>query len=301
MTSPAPVFAPTVSTYAYRTPYLTPAEYQNEPTGVDTSNLVPGGSATQQAAALREACATGSAWADTICRKILAATRDTQAGRYRVHRDGMLRIPVDYTPLVAVAAASVGDSQGQLSALADLSALELGLKVVTVPAWGSTALPSDCYGRAASGSRYASLTYVNGFANTGVTAAAATGATSITVLNPLGIFPGMQMTLIDGGSTEVVTVAAGFTPTVAVAPTAVPLAGPLGSGHTANAVLSALPWEIKRAVVQLTTAAIKVARGAEAIEMPHFGGQGDKLPAAAHGLEELDVALDLLEQHRRTA
>jgi hypothetical protein len=292
------VFAPTASTYAYRAPYLTPAEYQNAATGVDSSNLVPSGSASQQAAALLRVIARASAWADTICQKILAATRDTQAGHYRVHRDGTLRIPVDYTPLVAVAAASVGDYPNQLAALPDLSVLGLGAKVVTLPAYAATTQPVNCYGRAASGDRYASLTYVNGFANTGVTAAGASGATSLTVANPLAIFPGMQMTLIDGGSTEIVTVAAGFTPTVTIAPTAVPLAAPLGPGHTTSAVLSALPEEIKEAVILLTTALIKT-RGAEAIEMPHFGGQPSKVEAAAHGLEELDIALDLLAPHRR--
>jgi hypothetical protein len=299
VTTPAPVFAPTVSTYAYRTPYLTPGEYQNAPTGVDSSNLIPGGTMAQQTAALAQAVVRASAWADTICKKILAATRDTQAGRFRVFRDGTLRIPVDFTPLIAVAAASVGDSPSQIAALADLSVLELGDKVVTLPAFGSSSALSTCYGRAASGTRYAQLTYVNGYANTGVTAAAASGATSVTVANPLAIFPGMTMTLIDGGSTELVTVSPAFVPTVTVAPTAIPLTAALGPGHTANAVLSALPGEIKEAVILLTSAVIKTGRGAESVEMPNFGGQGSKIPTEAHGLEELAAALDLLDNHRR--
>lgn len=295
-----PVFAPTVSTYATRIPYLTPAEYLNAPTGVDTSNLIPGGSPSQQTAALAQAVVRGSAWADTICKKILAATLDTQAGRYRIHRDGALRVPVDFTPLVAVAAASVGDSPASTIQLPDLSVLELGLKVVTLPASGGARI-SDCYGHAARGYRFASLTYVNGFANTGVTAAAAAGAMSLTVANPLGIFPGMTLTLIDGGNTELVTIASSFVPTVTAAPTVVPLTAALASGKSVNAVLSALPGEIKEAVTLLTSAVIKTGRGAEAIEMPHFGSQGDKTSSDAHGLEELEVAIDLLADHVRPA
>lgn len=297
--SSGPVFAPTVATYSYRAPYITPGEYLNAPTGVDTSNLIPNGSASQQTAALQQSIVRASAWADVICKKILAATIDTQAGRFRIFRDGTLRIPVDYTPLIAVATASVGDAPGALTALTDLSGLELGLKVVRVPAYGSAGSISSCYGRASSGSRYATLTYVNGFANTAVTAATSAGATSITVANPLAIFPGMTMTLIDGGATELVTVGASFIPTVTVTPTPVPLAAPLASGHTTSAVLSALPGEIKEAVTLLTSAVIKTGRGAESIEMPHFGGQGNKLTAEADGLEELEVVLDMLADHIR--
>lgn len=307
MTSPAPVFAPTVSTYATRVPYITPAEYAQAATGVDTGNLVPNGSAAQNAAALVRVIARASSWVDNLCYQVLAATRDRQAGRYRVRRDGTIAVPLDYAPVIAVAAASVGPAVNQLSALGDLSGLELGAKVVTIPAAATAGGPAapvpyfDSQLLAGRGTVYATVDYVNGYANTALAAAAAAGASSITVASPLAIFGGMTLTIADADKTETVTVAASFAPSVTVANTAVPLAAPLANAHATGTPLGALPEAIKEATILLTSALIKT-RGAEAYAMPGIGGQPDHLEhSESHGLEDVDVALDLLEPFRRPA
>ena len=127
----APVTAPTAPSYATYTPYITPAEYLCEPTGVDVSQLVPGAGANAQNAVLTRAIGRASSWADQYCRKILAATSDVQSGQYRITRNGTIVVPVDNTPLIQVTNVAMGLVAGQLTALPDLSRLRLGKKTVT--------------------------------------------------------------------------------------------------------------------------------------------------------------------------
>jgi hypothetical protein len=300
MTTPAPVFAPTVSTYTNRVPYITPAEYQQAATGVDSSNLVPNGTPAANTAALLRIIARASAWVDNLCYQVLAATLDTQAGRYRVRRDGTIAVPLDYSPVIAVAAAAIGPGPGLLNPLADLSGVELGRKVATLPAFGGrSTLPF--YGGRVSGSVFAQLTYVNGYANTALSSSAAAGASSITVASPLAIFPGMRLTIADADKTETVTVASSFTPTVVDAPTAVPLTAALSTMHSVTTAVGALPESIKEAAILLTSTLIKT-RGSEAFTMPSIGGQPDQQDKAeSHGIEDLEIAIDLLQPYRRTA
>ena len=129
----APVTAPYAPSYATYTPYITPAEYLAEPTGVDVSSLIPGASPAAQNAVLTRVIGRASSWADQYCRKVLAATLDVQSGEYRVFSDGTIRVPVDNTPLIQVTNVNAGYVAGQLTTLTDLSTCRLGKKVVRIP------------------------------------------------------------------------------------------------------------------------------------------------------------------------
>src|ERR1043166_1576897 len=102
------LIAPNAATYATRVPYITPAEFRAHPTGVETTKLTNGsGQANDQA--LLQIIRRASSLADGMCGgKILAATVDTQSSSYRAQGDGIIRIPLDYSPLIAVDSVTVG-------------------------------------------------------------------------------------------------------------------------------------------------------------------------------------------------
>lgn len=296
-----PVTAPYAPSYAFSVPYLTPAEYLAEPTGVDVTQLLPGiSSAAAQTAVLTRQIGRASSWADQFCRKVLAATLDVQSGEYRVFSDGTIRVPVDNTPLIQVTNVNVGFMAGQLAPLADLSTCRLGRKVVRIPIAGVAAPPpSASAALARHGCVFADVTYVNGWAHTLTASGSAMGATSIQVTNPTGIIPGLPMTVYDGAAngvnTEQIVVGAGYV----YGSTTVPLASPTLNNHGVGCSVSALPGFVRQAVISFTSALIKT-RGSDSYVMPSGPGQADKMESMMPGAgEDLDIAMELLEPLRR--
>jgi hypothetical protein len=271
VSTPTPAFAPYVPTYASYTPYITPQEFLNAPTGVDTSQLVPSGSTLTQQAALLDLIGRASARADLICKKVLAATLDVQSGEYRIWRDGTIRVPVDYSPLVSVNAVSLGYAPGGMAPLADLSGIRVERKVARIP---TSTLPSTAVfsSRPAAFARpgwvFADVGYVSGWAHTTLSVSAAQGDQQVTPVSVYGIVPGLPMTLKDGQDTEPVVVAAGYVPGSAV----VPLAAPLLFAHAAGVTLSALPPVVKDAVIDLCKWLVK-SKGSKAIVMGSIRGR----------------------------
>lgn len=301
MTSPTPVIAPYVPYYASREPYITVAEYLAAPTGVDTSQIIPGQGSAANASALATLIETASGYADSLCYQVLAATTDLQAGEYRVFRDGTIRVPVDYTPILLVSGVSLGFRAGQFTALTDLSGVWVSRKIVRIPVWGLSS-PPDTTGVASApaqaGRVFAQVTYVNGYPNTTLAAAAAAGASTIVVKQPLGIVPGTPLGIYDdvNGSSELVTAA----PSYVLGSTSVPLAAPAVNAHAAGVSVSALPRPIKQAVICLTTHLIKT-RGAESLALASVSGGPSSVEKELPGAtEEYEQAVDLLHPFRRT-
>lgn len=287
----ASVFAPWVPTYATYTPYISVAEFLAEPTGVDTSQLIPDGTYDANQAALARVIARASSEADRICQQVLAATTDMQSGVYRVQSDRVTGLPVigiavKYTPLIEVVNVTVGSSVTDAVPLADLSGVRFEQKVAWVPLPGSV-------GRL--GRVYAQMTYVNGFAHTMLASPASSGVSSIQVKGALGQFPGLPMTLYDSGSTEAVAIDASYAP----GSTTVPLAGPLQFAHGAGVTVSALPPFVRDAVINLVASLVKV-RGAEAFTMSTIIEQPSRTIATeAGGTTEYQRAVELLQPLRR--
>jgi hypothetical protein len=281
-------------------PYLTPAEYLAAPSGVDAGALIAGdarGSAGALLAVLRRA----SSWADTLCDQVLAATTDTEAGRFRVARDGILRVHPRYTPVVAVTAFSYGLAGSASTALSDLSALWVEDGQFAVPLLGARSWQGslDFAGaRLAPGAEaYCQWTYVNGFPNTLLSAATTAGATSLTVTDGTGLVPGKTaLTVYDGGATETVKVAASYT----FASTTVPLTAALAFDHPqAGVSVTGMPDVIKQAVTLLTSALIKT-RSAASITMSSTGDRPDrKTSKTAGAIDESEVAAAMLAPFAR--
>jgi hypothetical protein len=272
VSDPTPAIAPYVPTYATYTPYISTTEFENANTGVDTSQLVPGGTADQQQAALIDLLARASSEADRICRKPLAATTDIQSGEYRIFHDSTIRVPVDYKPIVAVTQVLVGHRMDALTALPYLGGLAIGPKVVRVPVRrGVGPLLSFSPNPAAyanSGHLFAQVTYVNGWAHTILGADADAADTSIDPASVVGFTPGLPFTIKDGASTENAVVDASYVYGSAT----VPLAAPLQYAHSAGATVSALPPFVKNAVIDLAKA-LRKASGSKAIVMGAINGQ----------------------------
>lgn len=267
--TPTPAIAPYVPNYAVYTPYITPTEFLNAPTGVDVSQLVPSGSTLTQQAALLDLIARASSEADRICQKVLAATADVISGEYRIMPGGQIWVPVKYTPLIAVTGVQIGYVPGQLTALTDLSGVWVAEKTARIPIGGlGYQLPNTIPAAATPrhGRVYAIVNYVNGWAHT--TIAQANAATQVlTPASVLGIVPGLTLTIKDGANTETVTVASSY-----IAGTAtVPLTAPLQYTHTAGTTLSALPPVIKDAVLDLCKWLVR-SRGSKGIVMGSIKG-----------------------------
>jgi hypothetical protein len=262
-----PAVAPSLPTYATYTPYLTVAEYLFHPTGVDVSQLLPDETYETNLAALVTVIAEASSEADGIVEKALAATLDIEAGNYMVGSGWKIRVPVKYSPVIMVTNVAIGPDPAHLTNLTDLSRVQVGPKVITIPVPGAGYRGSG-YGY---GSRpYVEVTYVNGYATTTTGDASAAADQQLLAVNPLGLAPGLPFTVYDGPSTEASVVGAGYT----IGSSTVPLAAPLVYAHSAGTSMSSLPPRVKDAVVKLTTWRIKT-QGAQGLVMASVTAQPD--------------------------
>jgi hypothetical protein len=280
-------------------PYLTAEEYRRAPSGVDASALVPGDAAAS-ATELVNIIGRASSWIDQLCNQVLSATVDTESGRFRVGRDGLLRIHCRYSPIVAVTGFSYGAAGSAVTPVTDLSRVWVEDAAFVVPLIGARAWtgPIEFGGIVRPGGEaYCQWEYVNGWPNTTLAAPAAAGATQISVTDGTGLVPGVsRITLYDNNSTETVTVAAGYT----FGSLTVPLTGPLQYAHdTVGISVSGLPPVIKQAAV-LTTSALIKTRSASAIVMGGMRSQPEtKTPGNALNLDEMADVREMLRPFAR--
>lgn len=286
------VIAPNISTYSSHAPYITPAEYLASPTGVNVSQLVPRGTEDQNKDALRTVISRASAYADAFCKQVLNATVEVTSGRYRLQRTGIMRVPLTYSPALAIESIQVGFSPSQMTALTDMGNVWLDRKVVTFPI-GSTPILPVFGATAPDGYCYVIVEYVNGYANSELTAPSVIGATSVTVASTVGMYPGVELTINDPGNTESVIISS-------VSGNVVSFTTPLVFAHEAGNNISALPDSIKQAIVLLTSALIKT-RGSEAVVMSQLRQQANQTTSIeGGGFDEVSIAKSLLLPYVRT-
>ena len=294
--------APNVNTYATRSIYVTPAEFKAAPTGVDVSQLIPGdNNQAHQAAALVMQLQRASGVADKICRKVLGATLDTQAGFYRIQNDPALgpviRVPLDFTPIVAVAGVSVGNTPSTMGVLTGLTNVWIGKKVATIPLGGSTVNGTSRW----SGKQFASVQYVNGWVNTTLFASAGPGATSVTVASTLGIMPGQQLNLVNTNNSEMVTVDPAYIPSNTATNALIPLTSAVVGTYAAGDTVTNMPQEIKQAVILIAKSLIKT-RGSESIVIASTTSQPEHVTGLESGVtSDMEMAEYLLEDYKRAA
>ena len=303
----APNFtSPATTSHVDVVPYISCQEFIEEPTAVDVTELTPGATAAVNLQQLANVIARASGWANTICGQILAATPDTQmASRLYVRRDGTVWVPCDFWPIRQVDSFLAGPTPSTLAAVTGTADIWLaGDKVLVVPVFGiSPSGPSPMpFGGIQPGTRvYARWTYWNGWFHSTLAGAVAAGAVTLPLTTALpASAAGATMTIVDSALEETVQVASTFT-----GGTALPLAAPCVNAHTPGALpnsitVTELPPNVRQAVVNLTSALIKV-RGTEAEVMEDVGQQPSKTALIeSGGLDDYQVAVDLLDRYQRT-
>jgi len=278
-------------------PYITATEFQNAPTGLQTNNLVPGGSAAEQFQALQAQILRASSWMDGQCHQVLASTVDTEISRANVRRDGSVMVFTRCFPVRVVTAVSMGWQLSDLTALTSLDTVTPLNRVFLVESAGIPFASSQgplqfgpTYGP--YGECWVQYSYVNGYPVTTLSAGISVGATSIVPASVLGILPGMTLTLSDIPLTETVTVS----PTYVVGQATVPLLTGTQSPHVAGIAVSALPDAVKQAAI-LATAGFVQERGSGALVMASISGGPTKgAPMGGAGFQYLADALAILKE-----
>lgn len=282
----------------FSTPYLTIAEYKQAPTAVDVDDLVGGGSFAVNDQELTNVISRASSWIDSHCNQVLGATVDTDSFRARVSRDGFLRIHPRYSPIVSVVSASYGSTPTLMNAI----------DVTT--AWieqASVVFPFANVGGAFTGSlqlgmpysptqeQFVTITYVNGYANTTLTANSLASATSLTVGDLTGFQPNQKFMVYDGTSTEMLQVSSSFVASTGAG--SLTLASPAVYAHTSSMSVSALPPAVKQAAIYMTNVILK-SRGNSALVM---GGLTPTMiqPSNPAVSGDYNSAVELLKPYRR--
>ncbi|MEU5596693.1 hypothetical protein [Streptomyces sp. NPDC020298] len=244
------------------TPYVSAAAFRAHPTYLDTDGLIPDNpDPAAQDAELTNLLLQASAWADNECDQPLGAHLYTQSTRVRTDRSGMLRIHADHAPVSTVTALSYGLSPTSLTALDSPQAwVEDGSNLVIALAGASTAWSGSLqagFGAAPGSELFTRLSIAAGYVATQLSAAATSGATSISVTDPTCIEPGGSYRIWEPGREETIVVSPLWhppTPSTAPVPTTVLLATPTVFDHETGHDVSGLPADARLAVVLYTSA-----------------------------------------------
>ena len=287
---------PQDATYLNRTAYISISEYIAAPTAMDTTQLVVGGTADQQAQALAGVIDRASSAVDVFCRQVLAATYATQSQWCVVKTSGYISLVCTQKPVLELTSLSMGPDPSSIAAVTAPSNVSFGTGVISLQ-------PSI------NGSNvFSEWTYVNGWPHTQLAVDATAGATSITVAGtptaptggPLGIYPGTTLNIYSGPSAETIAVASTYT-----GGNVIPLVSPLVNSYSVPPSpdvisVSGLPPAVRQATISLTTAFIK-NRGDAALILNDLNApsQMQSMTKDADGSEDIALAKDLLAPFRR--
>lgn len=251
-----------VSTFTSQTrhvPYLTNEQFKLAPTPVAWNTLVPEGTPQECEVALTQLILRASAWVDSICQQVLAATIDTEQRQVSVNRWGQIILHPRYQPVTQLVDLWTGTTPVNLIEAQSLSGCAVEPKRIIIAALGginTTSMqgPIQFGGWAAPGGypTYVRYSYINGYPVTtiapGTTAAA--GTQQITVVNPVGIIPSFTPLTIRDGYSEPIAV-------TAVNGSVLSLASPLANTHLPGAAVTALPDDVEEAVILACTGLAK--------------------------------------------
>jgi hypothetical protein len=278
--------------------YLTVQEFINAPTGIDCTNIIPGGTVAQNNAELTNVIRRASSWIDQICKMpSLEATINTETKEVYMNYRGMIRVHPDMIPIITL----LDSVQYRVSPLNSWVSLNIGeievyeryftiynLAEMYVQPEGVQPLSILPYRSPYVKWRLKDLpimlqySYINGYPNTTLSSNASAGATSITVQNNTGMVS-QTLTIYDNDLTEEVVISS-------VNGNTVTLVSPLIFNHSAGVAVSALPSSVKQACIILTAFLIQ-ERGSLNISMGEQNIQGVRNVTGTG----VDVAKELLK------
>jgi len=293
------------TTYSQRVPYVTIAEVKASPTAstLDLTDLIPNGTQTQQDAALQDLIIRASAKADNYVYGALGtitATVESENGRTFINRSGQFIIHPAYWPILEVQSFSFGSMPGSGMMNVPLSDDNCFIErhqfiVTTGPLNQSSIGPLTMFGAYSSNTnQFMNYTYVNGFANTFLTANVATNASAIPVGYSTGIYPGEYLTLWDGALTETVQVASTYNGS----DLSIPLVSPTAHSHSKGVNFSAIPPTVKQAVIHFVVAMVK-QRGQGGMVLNEIGEPTAISGSTVTSIEDDIQGYDLLDDFRQ--
>lgn len=239
-------------------PFVTVAAFKAHPTYVAVGNLRSGdSSSTDQDKELLNCLLMGSAMVENFINQPIQAHVQTDYDRARVDKWGRLKHKADHGPVRTVQSISYGTSVSSLTTVTSPPCqVEEGTQVVLEPGTTSYSWTGSLqFGTpSAAADLYFQMTYVAGYANAVLTNSPTAGATSITVSNPTGIFPGDTLRIWEPGFEESVVVSSSYTPvnTVPFSSGVVTLASALQNNHTAGAGVTGFDADINLATIYMT-------------------------------------------------
>ena len=194
MTTPA--IGPT--TRHYTRPFMTNGMYRQFPTGLALDGIVSGGQPGQQDAELARIILLASQECNSFCYGasggVLHATNDTQTIRVQLNRWGEAKLNPRFTPVIALTALSYGIDGAAMTALTDLTHVEVEPTRIIVPMTPFTGMSSQGplqFGRISTAwEMRVDYSYDNGFPLTSLVGAVSAGATTFSVTDATGIYAG---------------------------------------------------------------------------------------------------------------
>lgn len=316
-------------------PYISPETLVNAPTGIDFSTIptTPDFDPAANNAEMWNLCQRATAMADEYCNQVLRATVDTEilhgpdyrvivgpqaGGGYPTPYWGTAgsnaRCIMSRWPIVSVSEVRVSPNtfprnwQTVPAGYAEPEYPPFGM-------WNSVAPADDAYGgqailvaagyvnRCLGRNGYIlQITYVNGWPHTALTAAAAAGATTISVTDATGwalsnyenTVTGATGVFKDGAQEESATVTAS---SVAQGPGTLTLSSALQYDHPAGTIFTTMPASIEQACI-LYGAAQALVRGATTTTIHSVGGHAQ---SSGGDISEYSTEAELLlHPFRRT-
>jgi len=267
---------------------------------IDFSNLIENGSAAVQNRALYELIVRASAMADRYTMGqygTLNATSNTENGRYRPNRLGQIVVNPHFTPIIAVTDFKSGYGPGNglwdIEVTADTCSIEREQFIMTyTSSIGLISGPLTISGGywAPDKELFCQWTYINGYANSFTSSQVTAGSTTITLNDTTGVIAGQNLFIWDGVNDEYVTVSS-------ISGNTLTLANPVLFTHGTGVNVSALPADVKQAVIHFVIGLVK-QRGQGGIVISETGEPVATTPKAQNSMEDFLLAYDLLHPFR---
>lgn len=279
-------------------PYLTQAELLEAPTGIEWGSIPVEGSedTPAQTAAIANILARATGWVDKDAEQKLSATLDTETWSIPSKRawfdgTGKLCVYPYYSPVIAVSGMAFSYDRVTTTPLVwnvriPQSSHKAKFELIQPPNW-HWSYAGASYGSPWDTEGEISFNYANGYPNCFLLAGVTAGAVALSVDDPTGILPGTQLTIFDGLTEETITVLGIVGP--AIVPTA-----PLLHAHTAGARVSALPSEVRQAMIWVATE-LATDSGINKLEMTSDG----RATVVKASTSNFDRAHKILENVRR--
>lgn len=277
------------------TPYVSVEELIAAPTGISWATIPEKGASDEEKRAEQmRLTRRATAWVNMKCNQSLNASLDTEVMRINSRRcmmqpDGTLYVIAKYSPIVQVQSVEVSPT-GELWQPSD------GVAMLA-----TRASFSYRFGRSSGGSRspqfpgvggYLRFLYLDGYVNTELGVAVASGDLTLTVLDPTGLLPGLVLTLYNREFEEEVIVADDYV----TGDTLVTLVNGTLYDHAVAVRVSALPVAVREAAILAATHYVRV-RGRNTITVQPTGGTRNIV--SQDQTEELDEAGHLLTEYAR--